>query len=129
MRDIALTIPFELIKAMICRCGQVQEMEAYELAIELCDITTAYRALFAVRPECERNYPAADIEESDVVFTILRTAVGLWPTAECETAHDGGDESVWLFERFDAVDGDQLYERYLRLADKINGTDCAEILT
>ena len=34
MRDIALTIPFELIKAMICRCGQVQEMEAYELAIE-----------------------------------------------------------------------------------------------
>ena len=98
MRDIALTIPFELIKAMICRCGQVQEMEAYELAIELCDITTAYRALFAVRPECERNYPAADIEESDVVFTILRTAVGLWPTAEelCRNLGDGVDQAAWL---------------------------------
>jgi hypothetical protein len=29
-------------------------------------------------------------------------------------------------EQFDAVDGDELYERYLRLSDKINHTNIAD---
>ena len=37
-----------------------------------------------------------------------------------------GRESAWLYERFSAADGDELYERYLRLFDKINGTDLAD---
>ena len=84
-------------------------------------IVAAYRQLFALRPPC--NYYAG-YEETDVVETILRTAVDLWPL-------DGDEivvESVWLFERFSAVDGDELYERYLRLFDRINGTNFADLL-
>jgi hypothetical protein len=29
----------------------------------------------------------------------------------------------------DAVDGDELYERYLRMFDKINGTDLADLVS
>jgi hypothetical protein len=34
---------------------------------------------------------------------------------------------MWLFERFNAVDGDELYERFLRLCAKIDGTDLADL--
>jgi hypothetical protein len=83
-------------------------------------IIAAYRQLFAVRPPCESF---VDNEETDVVETILRTAVDVWPLDGDEIAH----ESVWLFERFSAVDGDELYERYLRLFDRINGTNFADL--
>jgi hypothetical protein len=52
---------------------------------------------------------------------ILQTAVDVWPSDKDAAA----GESMWLAERFMAVDGDELYERYLRLFDKINGTDLA----
>jgi hypothetical protein len=35
---------------------------------------------------------------------------------------------MWLAEMFSAVDGDELYERFLRLRDKINGTDLADLV-
>ena len=62
-------------------------------------------------------------EETDVIETILRTAVDVWPRDEGAV----GSESVWLAERFMAVDGDELYDRYLRLFDKINGTNFADL--
>jgi hypothetical protein len=76
---------------------------------------------FEVRPLCGCF---VDNEETDVVETILRTAVDVLPL-------DGdvrGRESAWLYERFSAVDGDELYERYLRLLDQLNGTDLADEL-
>jgi hypothetical protein len=74
-----------------------------------------------LRPPCEA-YTAS--EETDVVETILRTAVDVWPLDEGA----GAAESVWLYERLEAVDGDELYDRYLRLCDKINGTNIADTL-
>jgi hypothetical protein len=90
------------------------------MAVELHSIVADYRQLFASRPTCGVY---VDFEETDVVETILRTAVDVWP-------FDGevcARESVWLYERFSAVDGDELYERYLRLFDRINGTNFADL--
>jgi hypothetical protein len=56
--------------------------------------------------------------------TILRTAIDVWPSDKDAAAV----ERIWLFERFDAVDGDELYDCYLRLCDKINRTDLADLV-
>jgi hypothetical protein len=55
---------------------------------------------------------------------ILRAAVDIWPLDKDAAA----GESMWLAERLAAVDGDELYDRYLRLFDKINGTDLGDIV-
>ena len=89
------------------------------MAIELHGIVAAYRQLFAVRPPCESF---VDNEETDVVETILRTAFDVWPLDGDEVVH----ESEWLAVRFMAVDGVELYDRYLRLFDQINGTAFAD---
>jgi hypothetical protein len=60
-----------------------------------------------------------DNEETDIVETMLRTAVDVLPLDGDVRARESG----WLYERFSAVDGDELYDRYLRLFDRINGTD------
>jgi hypothetical protein len=59
-------------------------------------------------------------EASDVVETLLRTAVDIWPA-------DGGEASIWLMERLTTVGGQELYLRYLRLCDRICGTDIASL--
>jgi hypothetical protein len=120
MQDIELRIPVELTALRIEGHSHISAEAANQLAIELHAIVADYRQLFALRPPCDHYEPC---EEIDVVETILRTAVDIWPSDEDEVA----GESMWLFERFDAVDGDELYERYLRLCDKINGTDLADL--
>jgi hypothetical protein len=120
MQDIELKIPVELTAMRIQGRASVSAATAHQLAIELHAIVAAYRQLFAVRPP---GRCFVDNEETDVVETILRTAVDLWPRDGDEVAY----ESVWLIERFSAVDGDELYERYLRLFDRINGTDFADL--
>jgi hypothetical protein len=122
MQDIDLKIPVELTALRIEGHSQISAEAANQLAIELHGIVAAYRQLFALRPPCDYY---AEFEETDVVETILRTAVDVWPSDEDAAA----DESMWLFERFSAVDGDELYERYLRLSDKINGTDLADLVS
>jgi hypothetical protein len=119
MQDIELRIPVELTASRIQRRAAVSEETALKWAIELHGLVSDYRKLFALRPPCEA-YTAS--EETDVVETILRTAVDVWPLDEGA----GAAESVWLYERLEAVDGDELYDRYMRLFDKINGTDIAE---
>jgi hypothetical protein len=121
MQDIELRIPVELTAMRIQGRASISAETAHQRAIELHGIVAAYRQLFAVRPPCGCF---VDNEETDVVETILRTAVNVWPLDGDEVAY----ESVWLFERFSAVDGDELYDRYLRLFDKINGTDLADEL-
>jgi hypothetical protein len=120
MQDIDLRIPVELTASRIQGHAQISAEAARQMAIELHGIIAAYRQLFAVRPPYESF---VEHEETDVVETILRTAVDLWPLDGDEIAY----ESVWLFERFSAVDGDELYERYLRVFDKINGTNFADL--
>jgi hypothetical protein len=98
----------------------VSAATAHQMAIELHGIVAAYRQLFAVRPPCGCF---VDNEETDVIETILRTAVDVWPLDGDEVAYESG----WLFERLSAVDGDELYERYLRRFDRINGTNFADL--
>jgi hypothetical protein len=109
MNDIELKIPLALTEARIIRRGNVGGAEAYDLALELHAIVAAYRQLYAVRPACERNYPAGDIEEADVIETILRTVIGETTESEID----------WLYERLEAVDGEELYERFVRLRGRI----------
>jgi hypothetical protein len=123
MPDIELRIPVELTASRIERRGSISAEAADQLAIELHGIVADYRQLFALRPPPCDAY--AESEETDVVETILRTAVDVWSSDKDEVAA----ESIWLFERFNAVDGDELYDRYLRLCDKINGTDLADLVS
>jgi hypothetical protein len=120
MQDIELRIPVELTASRIQRRASISEEAAHQMAIELHRLVADYRQLFALRPPCEACTAS---EETDVVETILRTAVDVWPLDEDASAA----ESMWLAERFSAVDGDEFYDRYLRLFDKINGTDIAEL--
>ena len=120
MQDIELRIPVELTASRIEGHAQISAEAANQLAIELHAIVAHYRQLFALRPPCDAY---AKSEEIDVVETILRTAVDVWPSDADEVA----SESMWLAEMFMAVDGDELYERYLRLFDKINGTHLADL--
>ena len=122
MQNIELKIPVELTTMRIQGHSSVSAATAHQLAIELHEIVAAYRQLFAVRPP---RGCFVDNEETDVVETILRTAVDVLPL-------DGDvrmTESAWLYERFSAVEGDELYERYLRLLDQINRTDLADLVS
>ena len=64
----------------------------------------------------ERGIDEAIDEASDVVETLLRTAVDTWPADGGEAAN----ESIWLMERLTTVGGEELYLRYLRLCDRIS---------
>jgi hypothetical protein len=120
VQDIELKIPVELTVSRIQRRASISADAAHQMATELHEIAAGYRQLFALRPPCDAY---AESEETDVVETILRTAVDVWPLDKDAAA----SESMWPAERFSAVDGDELYERYLRLFDKINGTDLADL--
>jgi hypothetical protein len=121
MSDITHVIPVTLTAARIIRHGKVDdEAEAQALADELRSIVHDYLDLLSVRPP--DHYPLPDeFTKADMIDTILRTAVGMWSAAE-------GDESVWIYDQFSRVDGDELCERYLRICDAINGTDTANLL-
>jgi len=120
MQDIEIRVPVELTAARIQGRASVSQEAALEMAMELHSIVGGYRQLFALRPPGDCY---AENEETDVVETILRTAVDIWPSDKDSVAA----ESMWLAERFSAVDGHELYERYLKLFDKINGTDIADL--
>ena len=76
MQDIELRIPVELTAARIQRHAAISEEAALQMAIELHGIVATYRQLFALRPPCDHY---AESEETDVVETILRIAVDVWP--------------------------------------------------
>ena len=57
-------------------------------------------------------------EEADVVDTILRTAVNVWPI----DPDAGVREGIWLAERFMTVGAeDELYDRYLAVCSSVYG--------
>jgi hypothetical protein len=139
---IKLEISTELLESWIIRRMAVVYGEGVDiapargLAEELITVLTGYLNLQTVRPpwrllkdfSSEEPAPAEEkakieaITVPDLLFAVLRTALGWWPEDSNATA----DESCWILEQFDAVDGDELYERYLRLSDKINHTKIAD---
>jgi hypothetical protein len=123
---IAIEFPFALVVAMIVRCEKVKEPEARELAAELIAIIAAWHDWCATHPD----HLTSEIEEADVSFAVLRTAVGCWPRAadEEEESDAGADESIWLMGRLSAV-SDELYERYLRVCYAILGEALARELS
>jgi hypothetical protein len=129
MADIVLKIPVELTESWIIRRmaivygDDVDISPARGLAEELHAIAAAYENLHSVRPPDDDTLPE-DFVKADALFAILRTTFDWWPKDGDATA----DESVWIMEQFDRVDGDELYERYLRLSDTINNTDIAKFV-
>jgi hypothetical protein len=132
MTDLELKIPLALTESLIIRrmadvFGEsVDEAQAGELARELHAIIEGYRLLKSVEPPYmgSNRYELMDIaaiEEPDMVLSILTTALGWWPK-------DEGMHGYWIWEKFDNADADDLYARYLRLCDRINGTDNASLL-
>jgi hypothetical protein len=120
--SIELSIPSGLTAAYIERINSsIDKTEADTLAAELHDIIRLYRQLFLVRPpDCGEHAS----EEVDMSLTLWRTALDLRRSDDAASA----GESVWLVERLEAVGDDgALYERYLKLADRINGTNIAEL--
>jgi hypothetical protein len=117
MPNIKLSYPADLTAAQIRRVNpSINEETARELAAELHDIVAYVQSLYATQP---RGEPTADFEESDVIQTLLRTALDFWPRDEGAA----GNESIWLMEMLTFVGGDELYLRYMRLCDRVNGTD------
>jgi hypothetical protein len=121
--SIELSIPPELTAAYIERINSsIDKAEADTLAAELHDIVRLYRQLFLVRPP---NCGEHASEEVDMSLTLWRTALDLWPSGDAASA----GERVWLVERLEAVGDDgALRRRYLELADRINGTNLAELI-
>jgi hypothetical protein len=56
-----------------------------------------------------------------MVFAILRTALGWWAADDAAAAL----EFSWIWDQFDRVHGEELYDRYLRVCDAINNTNDA----
>jgi hypothetical protein len=124
MSNIELSIPAELTAAQIRRGNpSIDEETAQKLAAELHDIVARIKKGFALQP------PDLPIEESDAIQTLLRTAVGIWPKDEDAAAN----ESVWAMEQItragQLTGADDLYKSYLRVCDKVDGTDFASLLT
>jgi hypothetical protein len=140
MTDITITVPIGFTVADIARANQsLSDSEWRELAHELHAIIAAVRASYIARPPSrtelvarlpneDTNLPHADLlafEEADLIESLRRTVVGIWPADDRETAN----LSVWLMERLTDLGNDSLYVRYLRLYDRIQSTDFAEVLT
>jgi hypothetical protein len=119
--DITITIPIALTTSQVIRASPaaISESEARQLALELHDLIAEVQARYLSRPLRE---PAA-FGLADLVDAVRRTLLGFWPT-------DGtaaGNESCWLMEQLTDIDGALLYDRYLLLHDRIQGTNFATI--
>ena len=116
--DIDLRITVEFTATMIIRCSVIKdEATARALALELHEIIGLFRGFYSARPPYEHELlekmpDLEEIEETDLVLAIWRTAFDISAFLEGE----------WLYDQFERVGADELYERYLRLCDKINGT-------
>ena len=117
MSNIELSIPADLTAAQIRRANpEINEETAQELAGELHDMVGCIQRSCAAR-SCEESSIA--FEEIDVIETLLRTAVGIWPSDSGAVAN----ESIWMMEMLRLAGGHELYLRYMRLSDRVNGTD------
>ena len=115
MSSIELSIQADLTAARLRRVNpSINEGTARELAAELHDIIACVQRHCAAQP---RPYPA--FEESDVIQTLVRTVVD-FSTSDKDAAADEGE---WLRDMLSYLGGHELYLRYMRLSDRVNGTD------
>jgi hypothetical protein len=129
MIDIDLKLSVESTATMIIRCNVIKdEPKARALALELHEIIRLFRRFYSVRPRCENELleeimpDLEDIEETDLVLTIWRTAFDIYPKNESMALLEG----EWLDYQFERIGADELCQRYRRLCDKINGTKFAD---
>ena len=116
-KSVEIVIPVGLTAARIQRVNPAIGKEAAEaLAVELHDIVGLLRKFYSVHPDPDESFPD---EEADVVDTVMRTAVNVWPFHP----DAGASESIWLFERFLMVGADKLYDRYLAVCSSVYGVD------
>ena len=113
-QGVEITIPVGLTAARIQRANpEIDEKAADDLAVELHEIVGWVRKFYTVVPAIER---VAASEEVDLVDTMMRAAVDVWPADPGAAANEG----IWVFERLDSVDAVELYERYLALCCRIS---------
>jgi hypothetical protein len=128
MTDITITIPLTLTASQIIRGSPaaISESEALELARELHDLIAEVQARYVRRPlrEGKLSDDEAAFELADLVDAVRRTVLGFWPPNQDAVGH----ESVWLADELTRID-DALYDRYLRLHDRTQSTNFAELLT
>ena len=130
MTDITITIPLTLTSSQIIRASPaaISESEALELAHELHDLVAEVQARYVRHPlrEGKLSDDEAAFELADLVDAVRRTVLGFWPSDGAAA----GSESCWLMEQLTDI-GDArntlLYDRYLRLHDRIQGTDFVTI--
>jgi hypothetical protein len=141
MTDITITIPLELTVSRIARANPtIGNDEARELAQEVHSIIATVQAAYAAHPpdkarlaarlptaaRCLPYETAIAYELGDVIDEVRNTIFGFWPTDPSEEA----ELSCWIAEWLTDLDAsDILYVRYLRVYDRIQGTDFASILT
>jgi len=115
MPNVELSAPVDFMAARIRRVNRrINKERAGELAAEVYDIIACVQRSYC--PGLRRG--SADIEAIHVIQSLLRTVVNIWPTDE----EDAVNESVWLMLSLTDID-DELYRRYMRLCDRVNGTD------
>ena len=115
MSIVELSIPADLTGARFRRVNpSMNEGTARELAAELHDIIACVQRHCAAQP---RPYPA--FEESDVIQTLVRTVID-FSTSDKDAAANEGE---WLMDVLSYLGGHELYLRYMRLTDRVNGTD------
>jgi hypothetical protein len=115
MSSVELSIPADLTGTRFRRVNpSMNEGTARELAAELQDIIACVQRHCAAQPR-----PYLAFEESDVIQTLVRTVVD-FSTSDKDAAANEGE---WLMEMLTLLGGHKLYLRYMRLFDRVNGTD------
>jgi hypothetical protein len=105
----------DFVAARIRRANPTIDKEvARELATELHDIVACVQGRCAAQPK-----PYPEFETSDLIQTLARTVIDDRPPGNDADANDG----IWVMELLTELGGDELYLRYMRLFDRINGTD------
>ena len=107
--------PADFVAARIRRANPSIDKEAARaLAAELHDIVACVQGRCAAQPK-----PYPEFEASDLIQTLAHTIIDDRPPGDDAAANDG----IWVMERLTELGGDELYLRYMRLFDRINGTD------
>jgi hypothetical protein len=139
MTDLTFTVSIELTASQIIRnCpSTIDESEAAKLAQEAHAIIAEVQAHFVryrIRipndDECDFEIVSREASDDECAFTLAdlvdavrRTVLGFWSVNE----NAAGAEANWVEEQLTRID-DALYARYLRLCDRIQGTNYAESL-
>ena len=113
-----VVVPADLVAARICRANPALSKEAArQMAAELDDIIACAIAYARKRPWAEPGFSADDERELIEVMTYV--------ISEGDDAADGDHEYLvgMLYDPDTEGAGDDLYLRYMRLFDRINGTN------